>query len=158
MNLLNSKSGLLGLVLVIFWFFIAVFGSLLAPYEVGVIVSYDVFEAMSGEYLLGTDYLGRDVLSRILHGARLTIGLAFTAALLAGAAGTILGLLAAVSGGLFDQLLSRFMDALISIPSKIFALVMIAAFGSSFVLLLIITGVAYTPGCYRIARAGRQSE
>jgi peptide/nickel transport system permease protein len=153
MNLLNSKSGLLGLVLVIFWFFIAVFGSLLAPYEVGVIVSYDAFEAMSGEYLLGTDYLGRDVLSRILHGARLTIGLAFTAALLAGAAGTILGLLAAVSGGLFDQLLSRFMDALISIPSKIFALVMIAAFGSSFVLLLIITGVAYTPGCYRIARA-----
>ncbi len=144
---------MLGLALVIFWLFIAVFGSLLAPYEVGDIVAYDVFEPMSGEYLLGTDYLGRDVLSRILHGARFTIGLALAAALLAGAAGTILGLLAAVSGRLFDELLSRFMDALISIPSKIFALVMIAAFGSSFGLLLVITGVAYTPGCYRISRA-----
>lgn len=148
-----SKSGWVGLVLVIFWLLTAIFGSWLAPHDVGEIVAYDVFEPMSRSYPLGTDYLGRDVLSRILHGARFTIGLALAAALLAGIAGTTLGMLAGVSSRLADEVLSRFMDALISIPSKIFALVMIAAFGSSWPLLLVIIGVSYTPGCYRIARA-----
>ena len=146
-------SGLIGLLLVLFWVLIALFGPILAPYEVGEIVAYGVFEPMSASYPLGTDYLGRDVLSRILHGARFTIGLALAAALLAGVVGTGVGLMAAVSGRLVDEFISRFMDALISIPSKIFALVMIAAFGSSLPLLLVITGVSYTPGCFRIARA-----
>ncbi|NHN37858.1 ABC transporter permease [Pseudomaricurvus alcaniphilus] len=148
-----SATGLIGLALVLFWLFVALFGSLLAPHPVGEIVAYDVFEPTGGAYLLGTDYLGRDVLSRILHGARFTIGLALVAALLAGLTGTALGLFAAVSPRWLDETLSRFMDALISIPSKIFALVMIAAFDSSALLLLLIIGIAYTPGCYRIARS-----
>jgi peptide/nickel transport system permease protein len=146
-------SGLVGLALVVFWLLIAVIGPFVAPYEVGAIVAYEVFEPFSAAYPLGTDYLGRDVLSRILLGARFTIGLAFAAALLAGIAGTALALYSAVSGRLIDELLSRLMDTLISIPSKIFALVMVAAFGSSLPLLLLITAVSYTPGAFRIARA-----
>jgi peptide/nickel transport system permease protein len=102
---------------------------------------------------MGTDYLGRDVLSRILHGAQYTIGLAFAAAGLAAIVGTALGIFSAVSVRWLDESISRLMDALISIPSKIFALVMIASFGSSLPILLLITAVSYTPGCFRIARS-----
>jgi len=81
------------------------------------------------------------------------VGLAAAAALLASAAGTALALTAAVGGTKVDEPLSRFMDMLISIPSKIFSLVLVAAFGSSLPLLLLIAGITYVPGNYRIARA-----
>lgn len=146
-------SGIIGLALVVFWLCIALVGPFLAPHPVGEIVAWDVFEPLGGDYLLGTDYLGRDVLSRILHGARFTVVLAVAAAILAGFLGTSLGVFAAVSPRWVDEVMSRFMDALISIPGKIFALVMIAAFGSSLLLLVVIVGIAYMPGCYRIARS-----
>lgn len=148
-----SISGTVGLVLVIFWLLIAIAGPGLAPHPVGEIVAWEVFEPVGGSYILGTDYLGRDVLSRILYGARFTVALAAAAAILAGLLGISLGIFAAVSGRWVDEAMSRFMDALISIPGKIFAMVMVAALGSSLVLLILIVGVAYTPGCYRIARS-----
>jgi len=104
-------------------------------------------------YLLGADRLGRDMLSRMLHGTRFTVGLAFGAALLASGTGIALALLAAVGGRLADEALSRFMDTMISLPSKIFALVMVAAFGSSVPLLLVMAAITYVPGAFRIARA-----
>jgi peptide/nickel transport system permease protein len=148
-----SKTGKFGLGLVVCWLFLALFGPVIAPHSVGEIVAYGVFEPLSPEYLMGTDYLGRDVLSRILHGAQYTIGLAFAAAGLAAIVGTALGIFSAVSVRWLDESISRLMDALISIPSKIFALVMIASFGSSLPILLLITAVSYTPGCFRIARS-----
>jgi peptide/nickel transport system permease protein len=148
-----GASGWIGLVVVSGWVLIALFGSLLAPYDVGAIVAPDVFDGFSSAHLLGSDYLGRDVLSRLLSGARYTVGLAFAAALLASTCGTGLALFATVSGRWIDEVTSRLMDALISIPGKIFALVMVAAFGSSMFLLLVIAAVSYTPGAYRIARS-----
>ncbi|TAK99113.1 MAG: ABC transporter permease [Rhodospirillaceae bacterium] len=146
-------SGMIGLGIVVFWLLTAVFGPMLAPYAPGAIVASDVFDPFSARNLLGSDYLGRDVLSRLLHGARYTVGLAFAAALLASITGTGLALTAAVSGRWIDEVMSRMMDALISIPSKIFALVMVAAFGSSVPLLLLIAAITYVPGAYRIARS-----
>lgn len=146
-------SGKVGLALVIFWLAVAIFGPMLAPYPVGAFVAYDVFDGQSGAHWLGSDYLGRDVLSRLLSGARYTVGLAAAAALLASATGTALALTAAVGGAKVDEPLSRFMDMLISIPSKIFSLVLVAAFGSSLGLLLLIAAITYVPGNYRIARA-----
>jgi peptide/nickel transport system permease protein len=148
-----TASGLIGLALVVFWLLVALIGPAAAPHGVGQIVAYEVFEPMSAQYPLGTDYLGRDMLSRVLHGARYTVGLALIAALLASTAGTALGIFAAVSGRWIDEVLSRLLDALICIPSKIFALVMVAAFGSSLPLLLAAAGLSYTPGAYRIARS-----
>jgi peptide/nickel transport system permease protein len=148
-----SVSGLIGLVIVTFWVLVALFGPLIAPHRVGAIVTDDVFAPVSVQFPLGSDYLGRDMLSRTLHGARYTVGLALVAALLASTAGTALGLLAAVSGRWLDELMSRLLDALICIPSKIFALVMVAAFGSSVPLLLLTAALSYLPGAYRIARA-----
>ncbi|KQN08004.1 DNA-directed RNA polymerase subunit alpha [Sphingobium sp. Leaf26] len=146
-------SGQVGLALVLFWLAVALFGPMLAPYPVGAFVAYDVFDGQSAAHWLGSDYLGRDVLSRLLSGARYTVGLAAAAAMLASATGTALALTAAVGGAKVDEPLSRFMDMLISIPSKIFSLVLVAAFGSSLPLLLLIAAITYVPGNYRIARA-----
>ncbi len=146
-------AGKIGLALVVFWLLVAVAGPLLAPYPIGAFVTYDVFDSASAQHWLGSDYLGRDVLSRLLSGARYTVGLALGAAVLAVIAGTSLALFAAVSQGWVDEVLSRFMDTLISIPSKIFSLVMVAAFGSSLPLLLLIAAFTYVPGNYRIARS-----
>lgn len=146
-------SGKIGLALVIFWLLAAIIGPILAPYPVGAFVAYDVFDGFSAAHWLGSDYLGRDVLSRLLSGARYTVGLALAAAVLASVTGTGLALFAAVSGRWIDEGLSRLMDTLISIPSKIFALVLVAAFGSSLALLLLIAAITYVPGNYRIARA-----
>jgi peptide/nickel transport system permease protein len=146
-------SGRVGLAIVVFWLLVAGLGPALAPYRVGAIVAADVFEPFSLRHPLGSDYLGRDVLSRVLSGARYTVGLAFVAALLAGVTGTSLALFAVVSGRGVDEVVSRLVDAVISVPSKIFALVMVAAFGSSIPLLLLIAAVTYAPGAYRIARS-----
>jgi peptide/nickel transport system permease protein len=146
-------SGRVGLALVVFWVAAAIFGPFVAPYEVGAIIAPDVFEGFSAAHPLGSDYLGRDVLSRVLSGARYTVGLALAAAVLASTTGTALALMAAVSGRWVDEALSRLMDAMISIPSKVLALVMVAAFGSSIPLLLLIAAVTYVPGAYRIGRS-----
>jgi peptide/nickel transport system permease protein len=145
--------GRIGAAIVAFWIVVAVLGPMLAPYPVGAIVADDVFLPFTAKNPLGSDYLGRDVLSRILSGARYTVGLAVGAAVLASSTGAALALFAAVSGRWVDEALSRFMDALISIPSKVMALVMVAAFGSSVPLLLLFAAVIYVPGAYRIARA-----
>ena len=145
--------GMVGLVIVVFWVAIAILGPSIAPYEVGAIVAHDVFSSPTWQNFLGTDYLGRDMLSRILFGARYTVGLALVAALAASVTGTALGLTAAVAGRWIDELMSRMMDALISIPSKMLALVIVAAFGSSVELLMLTAALSYTPGAYRIARS-----
>jgi peptide/nickel transport system permease protein len=146
-------SGAIGAATVGFWLLVAVIGPELAPHSVGEIVSYEVFEPMSASRPLGTDYLGRDMLSRVMNGARFTVGLALAAALLASIAGTALALFASVSGRWIDETLSRLLDAVICIPSKIFALVMVAAFGSSLPILWLTAAVTYVPGAFRIARS-----
>jgi len=146
-------AGRVGLFFVVLWLAIAVVGPSIAPYDVGAVVSPDAFGPLSAAYPLGTDYLGRDMLTRILHAARFTIGLALVAALAASLTGTSLALIAATAGGWVDEVMSRLMDAFISIPSKMLALVMVAAFGSSVPLLILTAALSYTPGAYRIARS-----
>ncbi|MFM0498079.1 ABC transporter permease [Paraburkholderia caledonica] len=148
-----SVLGLLGLLMVLFWLLVAFVGPLVAPYKGGALTSTEIFGRYSAAYPLGTDYLGRDMLSRILYGARYTVGLALAAALLASVIGTFFGLLAAVSGKWLDEVLSRLFDALISIPSKVLALVVIAAFGSSIMMLTTVAALAYIPGAFRISRS-----
>lgn len=146
-------SGKVGLALVIFWIIVAVVGPFLTPYSPGAFVSEEVFADSSKQFWFGSDFLGRDVLSRLLVGARFTVGLSAIAVTLAACTGTGLALTAAVGPRWLDELLSRLMDTLISIPSKIFALVMVAAFGSSLVLLTLIVSITYVPGNFRIARS-----
>lgn len=146
-------SGRVGLVLVIFWLLMAVFGPAIAPHDPGAFIADEVFAGFSAAYPLGSDYLGRDVFSRLLTGARYSVGLAALAALIASSTGIGLALVTAVGPRWLDELISRFMDTLISIPSKIFALVMVAVVGSSLPLLLLVASVTYIPGAFRIARS-----
>nr|WP_258769974.1 ABC transporter permease [Bradyrhizobium arachidis] len=144
---------MIGAVIVCFWVLIAIIGPFIAPHDAGALVDDDLFGRMRWALPLGSDYLGRDVLSRILVGARYSIGIAAAATFLAILMGGTLGMLAAVSRGAVDMTLSRFFDALISIPSKMSALVVIAALGSSIPVLMGTIAVILTPGAFRTWRA-----
>ncbi len=146
-------AGRIGFALVLFWALAALLGPSLAPHPVGAVVAMDVYGTFTAAHPLGTDYLGRDMLSRILHGARLTIGLALAAAVAASVTGTTIAILSATIGGWIDEGVGRLMDALISIPSKMLALVMVASFGASPTLLILTAAFSYTPGAFRIARS-----
>ena len=148
-----SRTGKLGLAVLAFWLAVALFAPFLSEQSLGEMSDAGVFQAMSAQHWLGTDYLGRDMLTRIVAGTPYTIGVALVATLLACGLGAVLGLLAAVAGGWVDSALSRLLDTLISIPSKMFALVVIAGFGSSVTLLIVVATIVYTPGCYRIIRS-----
>ena len=148
-----SRAGKLGLAVLGFWLIVALAALFLGDHALGEMSDAGVFQAMSAQHWLGTDYLGRDMLVRIVAGTPYTIGVALVATLLACGAGALLGLLAAVTGGWLDSVLSRVLDTLVSIPSKMFALVVIAGFGSSVPLLVAVGAIVYTPGCYRIIRS-----
>lgn len=145
--------GQIGLAVILFWVFVAIFAPLLTPYPVGEIVDWDYFGPMTAKFWFGTDYLGRDIFSRILMGARYTVGIAVAAVVLSCTAGVVLGMLAAVIGGWFDMVVSRLLDAINGIPSLLFGLVVVAAVGSSIPVLILTLGVIYMPGAYRFARA-----
>jgi len=148
-----SIIGWIGLATIVFWLLVALIGPALAPYGEGQIVDDDVLSGMSRAFPLGTDYLGRDVLSRVLAGTRFTVGVALLATAIACFAGTTMALFAAVKGGWVDAVLSRVLDALISVPSLMFGLVVVAALGSSIPVLVLTAATIYTPGAYRTARA-----
>jgi peptide/nickel transport system permease protein len=148
-----NLTGWISLVIILAWAGIAILAPYVTPYGISDIVDTDYFGPVSLQFPLGTDYLGRDMLSRIMFGARYTVGISLAATLIACTIGVTLGMAAAVRGGWFDAVLSRFIDALSSIPSKLFALVAVAGVGSSIPVLMLILGVIYTPGSYRFARA-----
>lgn len=148
-----SIVGIFAFAVILFWSIVAVLAPYLIPYPVGEIVDLDYFGPVSAKFWMGSDYLGRDIFSRVLMGTRYTVGIALAAAGMACFTGVVLGMMAAVTGGLFDTLLSRFLDALNSIPSKITGLVVVAAVGSSIEVLIATLAVIYTPGSYRFARA-----
>ena len=148
-----SPLGILAACIIVFWAVIAVIGPWITPHPPGEIVDYDYFSPISGEFPMGTDYLGRDMLSRVLAGARYTVGISLAGVLLACTAGVVLGMAAAVAGGWTDTVISRILDAISSVPSKLFGLVVVAAIGSSIPVLIGVLAVVYTPGSYRFARA-----
>ncbi|WP_237152194.1 ABC transporter permease [Oryzibacter oryziterrae] len=145
--------GLIGLAIIVAWTVVALTAPLIIPHSVGEIVDFDYFGPMSRTLWLGSDYLGRDMLSRILMGARYTVGISLAAVAIACTCGVVLGMTAAVTGGWVDTILSRLLDALNSIPSKLFGLVVVAAVGSSIPVLILTLSVIYIPGAYRFARA-----
>ncbi|MBT3559078.1 MAG: ABC transporter permease [Rhodospirillales bacterium] len=102
---------------------------------------------------LGSDYLGRDTFSRILWGARTTIGISFVATLFAYFMGITLGIGAAVSGGYIDMVLSRVNESILSLPSIMLGLIVVAALGSSIPILIATASVIYATSVFRIARA-----
>jgi peptide/nickel transport system permease protein len=141
-----------GLAVAIF-VFAAVFAGLLAPHGQAEIVSPTPYDPWSARFPLGTDQLGRDMLSRLIYGARNSLGIALLTTLLAFLAGGPLGTLAALTRGWLDTLLSRAVDILMSIPQLIFALVLLAIFGTSIPNLVLIIALLDSTRVFRLARA-----
>ena len=148
-----GASGLLGLAVLLFWLLAALLGPWLLSHGTAAAGTSNVFAPISATHWLGTDYLGRDMLALIIQGARYTIGVALLATMLASGTGITLALLAAASGRWIDAVLSRGLDTLTAIPSKMFALLMVAGFGSSVPMLVVTAGIIYVPGAYRMARS-----
>ena len=143
----------LGMILVFGYIFIAVFASFLAPYGESQVFP-NSYAPWSKEFYLGTDHIGRDILTRLIYGARNTIGIAFLTTALSFAIGVSLGLIAAITREtLLDQILGRLVDVLMAIPLLIFALMLLSIFGPSALNLIIIIAVLDSTRVFRLTRA-----
>ena len=141
-----------GMVVITLYLIVALFAPLLAPHGQAQVFPM-AYAPWSEEFRLGTDALGRDVFSRLIYGARNTIGIAVATTLLAFLIGGSLGLIAAISRSWLDQVLSRFVDVLMAIPSLIFALMLLSIFGSSAINLIFIIAVLDATRVFRLTRA-----
>jgi peptide/nickel transport system permease protein len=144
-----------GILVIVIYAAVAIAAPVLAPFAEREIVG-NQFEAWSSEHLLGTDRIGRDMLSRLIYGARNTVGIAFATTALAFVVGSFLGLWAALTGGWLDQILSRFVDALMSIPALIFSLLLLTIFGTSVLTLILVIAAVDSTRVFRLARAVAQ--
>lgn len=142
----------IGLTIVGFFVFLAIFAPWIAPYNQSETVG-DTWAAASSTSWFGTDQIGRDLMSRIIYGARMTIGIALATTVLSFLIGTTLGLLASTGGNVIDQILSRIVDIMLSIPLLVFALIILSMFGSSIPTLVITIAVLDSTRVFRLARA-----
>ena len=145
-------SAKLGLLTITAYLFVALFAPLVAPYSETEILG-GAYELWSEKYLLGTDNLGRDMLSRLIFGARNTIGIALAAVVIAFAIGGVTGMLSALLGGWYDTVISRIVDILMAIPSLVFALLILTILGTSITTLILVIAVLDSTRVYRITRA-----
>ena len=145
-------SAKLGLLIIVVYVFVALFAPWIAPFGESEIVGKK-YLPWGEEYLLGTDNLGRDMLTRLIYGARNTVGIALVTTVYAFVLGGMLGIIAAVLGGWVDQLLSRMVDVLMAIPALIFAMLLLSIFGTSVLSLILIIGLLDATRIFRITRA-----
>lgn len=141
-----------GLIVLIAYALVSILAPLIAPYGESVVVGSQ-YEPWSSKFLFGTDQLGRDMLSRLIFGARNTIGIAVLTTALSFSFGSACGLLAAILGGWTDQLLGRLVDILMAIPQLIFALMLLSIFGSSLTNLIVIIAMLDSTRVFRLTRA-----
>ncbi len=131
---------------------VAILAPLIAPYGETSVVG-DVWESYSSHFYFGTDHIGRDLFTRMVFGARNTIGLAFIITILSFSFGSLMGFIAAVKGGWTDQLLSRIIDILMAFPTLIFALMILSVLGSSITTLIFTIAILDSTRVYRLSRA-----
>lgn len=141
-----------GMLIVLLYVVLALFAPVLAPFGEREIVGQQ-YMPWSSEFLLGTDNLGRDMLSRLIYGARNSVGIALVTTLITFFLGTSLGLLAATLGGWVDQVISRIVDVIIAIPALIFALLLLSIVGTSIFNMIIVISCIEATRVYRLARS-----
>lgn len=145
-------SALLGLVLILGYLFTALLAPMLAPHGQAEIVGAQ-FEPWGMDFRLGTDTLGRDMLSRLIWGARNTVGVALATTAIAFTLGAIAGLLAAALGGWVDLVLSRLVDVMMAVPPLILTLLALSALGPGVVNLILVVALLDSTRVFRLARA-----
>lgn len=151
--LTHNAVSVMGLVLVVFVLVTAVLGPVISPYDPVKVYAEDRLQGPSLRHPLGTDQFGRDVLSRMLYGARISlfVGVLCTAA--AAAVGSAIGLIGGYFGGWMDEVLMRTMDILMAFPAIVLAIALIALMGAGFVNLIFVIGIIRIPGFARVIRS-----
>ena len=145
--------GAAGLLVVIIMILAAIFADVVAPYD----PEFNQYEFLltppGAEFFMGTDMFGRDILSRIIHGARTALMVGFFAAFVGSSLGLVLGVASAYFGGLFDLLVQRITDVFLAFPLIIMALAVVAAFGSGTQNVIIAITIPFIPRCARVVRS-----
>jgi len=147
-----TTSAWFGLGIISIFLFISVFTPWLAPYGQSTNVG-GTWDEPSATMLLGADQIGRDMLTRIMYGSRMTIGVALAITLLSFLIGIVLGFISAVLGGWVDIFFTRLVDVMLSIPGLIFALIILGVFGSSIPVLILTIAVLDSTRVFRLSRA-----
>ena len=141
-----------GMLIILIYIVVSIFAPLIAPFAESEVVGAQ-FLPWEAPYIFGTDNLGRDMFTRLVYGARNTVGIAFATTALAFAIGSTVGLLAATVGGWLDQVLSRVVDTLMAIPSLIFSLLLLTIFGTSAITLILVIATIDSTRVFRLARS-----
>jgi len=152
-DVLKQPLGALGFTIVFGFILVVVFAPWLAPYSYEKQDLPHLLEGPSRAYLLGTDYLGRDLLSRLIYGSRIALNTALPAVAIALAGGLVLGLISGYLGGLVDDVVIVFIDSIKAFPAVVLALAILAMLGPSLVNEIIVIGLAWIPGYARVTRA-----
>ena len=145
----SAKSGMAIIALTIF---VVIFAPYLAPYEESAIVG-SVWEESSAKFWLGTDNLGRDMVSRLIYGCQTTVIIALLATMLSFAIGSITGFAATIYGGWIDTVMARIVDTMMAIPSIIFALLALSILGTDIIVLIMVSAILDSTRVFRISRA-----
>ncbi|MCC6175408.1 MAG: ABC transporter permease [Chloroflexi bacterium] len=153
----QSRAAVVGLTLILLFVLTAIFAPVLAPHDPTAFTLGQQLQPPSAAYPLGTDELGRDILSRVLWGARITLLITLAAVLVSLAIGTTLGIVAGFRGGWTDTLIMRFMDVLLAMPGFLLAIAIIAALGAGTVNVVVAVAVFSIPAFARVARGSTLS-
>ena len=152
-RMLRSPQGALGLVIVGLILLVVIVGPWFAPYDPEKMAPLMRYKPPSAQFWLGTDQYGRDILSRLLHGARATVVLAILATALGTLVGAVIGTVSAFLGGRSDEAIMRTVDAIMSIPSLLLALLIVNLLGKSSLNALLAIALAFAPGMARVTRS-----
>ncbi|WP_330949062.1 ABC transporter permease [Virgibacillus sp. MG-45] len=151
-TIFKNKIATIGGLIILFYIFIALFAPLIAPFDPFAIDLKNKLQAPSLEHWMGTDDKGRDILSRIIYGSRLSMGVGFAAVLFGAFFGIIMGLIAGYYGKTTDSIISRILDVMLAFPGILLALAIVSALGPSLINVTIAVGVFSIPLFARIAR------
>ncbi|HJO90644.1 MAG TPA: ABC transporter permease [Anaerolineales bacterium] len=147
-----NPSFVIGISILIVWIVIAIFADQISPYNPIKTVA-GAREAPSASFLFGTDRLGRDVLSRVMHGSRISLMLGLISVLIGAIVGTLFGILSGYYGGLIDTIIMRITDAMLAFPGILLALVVIASLGTGIIKVMIAVGISTIPIYARLIRS-----
>lgn len=157
LGLFSTKKGLVSVCLLAPILVLSLAAPLIAPYDPTATHPAHTFAGPGGQFLLGTDNYGRDLLSRVLYGGRASILIGLCSTAFGLVFGVPIGIVSGYLGGRFDEIMMRLMDTLLSIPSLLLALLVVTALGSGLVNTIVAIGIVFTPGIARITRSSTLS-
>jgi peptide/nickel transport system permease protein len=149
----SNRLALFGLIIISIFILMAIFAPLVAPYDPLAQDLEGKFAGPSWAHPFGQDELGRDILSRVIYGARISLTAGLAAVVIATAAGTLIGMVAGFFGGYVDSLLMRLMDVILAFPSILLAIVIVSVLGASLVNAMLAIGIVFIPQIARVVRS-----